>query len=195
MLSFCAFSRDNRSVAASRDLNRDVGAAEERVPAANRYSKEMKNAYATIQYAGDDFLVAISPSGHAQTVELKGARASAASPTELLLMAVGGCTAADVISILQKKREQVTSYRVEVRGERREEHPRSFRRIEVRHILFGRGINENSVAKAIELSDQKYCGVAATLRPTAEIVTSYEIHEDAEAPKQDAEPTTELGPA
>jgi putative redox protein len=144
----------------------------------------MKNSSATIHYGGDDFLVAITPSGHAQTLDLNGERASAASPTELLLIAVGGCTAADVISILHKKREVVTSYRVEVRGERREEHPRSFRRIEVRHILTGRGLSENAVAHAIELSDQKYCGVAATLRPTAEIVTSYEIHEEPKPAEQ-----------
>jgi putative redox protein len=67
---------------------------------------------------------------------------------------------------------------VEVRGERREEHPRSFRRIEVRHILRGRGLTEQAVARAIELSDTKYCSVSATLRPTAEIVSSYEIHEE-----------------
>jgi putative redox protein len=143
----------------------------------------MKDANATIRYAGDDFLVAVTPSGHAQTLDIKGERASAASPMELLLVAVGGCTAADVISILRKKREHVTAYRVEVRGERRDEHPRSFRRIQVRHILFGRGLSENAVAQAIELSDNKYCGVAATLRPTAEIVTSYEIHEEADAPR------------
>ncbi len=100
-----------------------------------------------------------------------------ASPLELLLVALGGCTGADVIDILRKKREHVTEYRVEVHGERREEHPRSFRRIEVRHILHGRGLNDKSVAHAIQLSDEKYCGVSATLRPTAEIVTSYEIHE------------------
>jgi len=97
---------------------------------------------------------------------------------ELLLVALGGCTAADVIDILRKKREHVTEYRVEVHGERREEYPKSFRRFEVRHILYGRGLNEKSVAHAIQLSDEKYCSVSATLRPTAEIVTSYEIHEE-----------------
>jgi putative redox protein len=160
----------------------------ERLGSERVFWKKMKNTFAIVQDAGDDFLVATTPGGHAQTLELNGARGSAASPTDLLLIAVGGCTAADVISILRKKRERVTSYRVEVRSERREEHPRSFRRIEVRHILFGYGLNENAVAKAIELSDQKYCGVAATLRPTAEIVTSYEIHEAPEPPKPDAEP-------
>jgi putative redox protein len=139
----------------------------------------MKDTKAILHYAGDDFFVGVSPSGHALTLDIKGERSSAPSPMELLLVALGGCTGADVIDILRKKREVVTEYRVEVHGERREEHPKSFRRIEVRHILHGRGLTEKSVAHAIQLSDEKYCGVAATLRPTAEIVTSYEIHEQA----------------
>jgi putative redox protein len=98
-----------------------------------------------------------------------------------LLIALGGCSGADVVSVLRKKREKVTSYRIEVRAERREEHPRSFRRFEVRHIVKGKGISEKAVAQAIQLSTEKYCGVAATVRPTAEIVTSYEIQEDNEA--------------
>jgi putative redox protein len=138
----------------------------------------MKDTKATIRYAGDDFFVAVPPSGHALAIDKKGERSSAASPLELLLVAVGACTAADVVDILRKKREHLTEYVVEVQGERREEHPRSFRRIEVRHILTGRGLNEKSVAHAIQLSDEKYCSVSATLRPTAEIVTSFEIREE-----------------
>ncbi len=138
----------------------------------------MKDANATVQYAGNDFFVAITPSGHAQTLDVSKDRWTAAGPLELLLIALGGCTGADVISILEKKREQVTDYRIEVHGDRREEHPRSFRRIDVRHILRGRGLSETAVAQAIKLSDTKYCSVAATLRPTAEIVSTYEIHEE-----------------
>jgi putative redox protein len=96
---------------------------------------------------------------------------------ELLLMALGSCTAVDVIGILEKKREHVTDYRVEVRGERREEYPRSFKRMEVHHIVTGKGVSEKAVAQAIELSSNKYCSVAATLRPTAEIVSTFEIIE------------------
>jgi putative redox protein len=145
-----------------------------------KYHEDMKDTKAMVRYAGDDFFVAVPPSGHAITLDMKGERSSAPSPMELLLLALGGCTAADVVDILRKKREHVTEYRVEVRGERREEHPRSFRRIEVRHIFVGRRLTEKSVAHAIHLSDEKYCGVSATLRPTAEIVTSYEIHEAAD---------------
>ena len=139
----------------------------------------MKNNYATVEHAGDDFFVAVTPSGHAQVLDVKGERSAASGPLELLLIALGGCTAADVISVLRKKREQVTAYKVEVRSERREEHPRSFRRFEVRHILRGKGISEKAVQHAVQLSTDKFCGVAATVRPTAEIVTSYEIQEEA----------------
>ena len=138
----------------------------------------MKDNKAILQYAGDDFFVATTPSGHAQVIDFKGDRSAATSPLELLLIAVGGCTGADVISILNKKREHVTSYRIEVHGDRREEHPKSFRRMEVKHILHGKGISKDSVERAISLSTEKYCSVAATLRPTAEIVTSYEIVEE-----------------
>ena len=96
---------------------------------------------------------------------------------ELLLVALGSCTGVDVIGILSKKREDVKDYCIELRGERRETHPRSYSRIAVHHIFKGRNISEKSVAQAIELSETKYCSVAATLRPAAEIVSSFEIIE------------------
>ena len=133
---------------------------------------------ATIHFAQNDFFVGITPSGHAQTIETDSQRHSAATPMELLLLALGGCTGVDVISILRKKRQQITDYRIEVSGERREEHPRAYTRLFVKHIVRGRGVSREAVERAIELSDQKYCSVAATLRGTAEIVTSYEIIED-----------------
>ena len=143
----------------------------------------MKNNYATVEYAGDDFFVAVTPSGHAQVLDTNGERSASSGPLELLLIALGGCTGADVISILRKKREQVTAYKIEVRAERREEHPRSFRRFEVRHIVRGKGISATAVEHAVQLSTDKYCGVAATVRPTAEIVTSFEIQQEPEEEK------------
>ena len=97
----------------------------------------MKNPFATVHYAGNDFFLAVSPSGHAVPIDTNGQRSAASGPLELLLLSLGGCTGADVISILHKKRERVTDYRVEIRGERREEHPRSYRKIELRHIVRG----------------------------------------------------------
>lgn len=97
------------------------------------------------------------------------------TPMQLVLLAVGSCSAIDVVSILHKKRQEVKGYRIEVTGERRTDHPRSFSKIHVHHVVTGRNISEKAVASAIELSDKKYCSVAATLRPTAEITTSFEI--------------------
>jgi putative redox protein len=136
---------------------------------------------ATIHFANNDFFIGITPSGHAQTIETDSHRGSAASPMELLLLALGGCTGVDVIDILKKKRQHVTGYRIEVHGDRREEYPRAYTKFYVKHIVSGRGVSEKAVARAIELSDQKYCSVAATVRGTAEIVTSYEIIEDTAA--------------
>lgn len=94
---------------------------------------------------------------------------------EMLLVSVAGCTAVDVISILQKKRQDVTDYDVEITGIRAEDHPRKFISFHINHIVHGRDVSEKAVADAVELSDTKYCSVAATVRPTAEITTSYEI--------------------
>jgi putative redox protein len=138
-------------------------------------SKENK---ATIHFAGDEFFIGITPSGHAQAIETNSTRASAATPMELLLIALGSCTGVDVISILKKKRQKVTSYRIEVSGARRAEFPRRYTRLEVKHIVSGHGVSAKAVAGAIELSDKKYCSVAATLRGSAEIVSSYEIVEE-----------------
>src|SRR5712671_61945 len=126
-----------------------------------------------IQYAGDDFFIARTPSGHAVTVDFNGERKTAPGPLELFIAGLGGCTAADVISILHKKREQVTAYRVEIRSERREEHPRSFRRIELKHIVRGHHLSAEAVKHAIGLSTDKYCSAISTVRPTAEVVTSF----------------------
>ena len=135
------------------------------------------NPKAVVQLVGNDLFVGFGPSGHAVPIDTDRARNSAPSPMELLLLALGSCTGIDVISILRKKRQSVTDYRVEVRGERREDYPRSYKRMEVHHIVTGRNISEQSVAQAIELSKQKYCSVAATFRPTAEMVSSFEIIE------------------
>lgn len=132
---------------------------------------------AVIHFAQDDLFIGITPSNHSLTLDTDHERSSAPTPMELLLVALGSCTAVDVISILKKKREQVTAYRVEVRGERRADHPRSYTRMEVHHVVTGREISEKAVSQAIELSETKYCSVAATFRPSAEIVSTFEIIE------------------
>src|ERR1700676_196765 len=135
----------------------------------------MTELKATVHYGGTDFFIGVRPSGHAQTIETNGDRGSAASPIELLLIAVGSCIASDVLDMLRRKREHVTDYRIEVKGERREDFPRSFKKIQLHHVLAGYGLSASSVEHAIGLSDSKYCSVAATLRPSAEISVTYEI--------------------
>jgi putative redox protein len=132
---------------------------------------------ATVQYAGDDFFIGTAPSGNVQLMDSKADRHAAPTPLEMLLVSVAACTAFDVQSILAKKRQDVTDYRVEVVGERADDHPRKFIKFHVHHIVHGRSVSEKALADAIELSDTKYCSVAATVRPTAEITTSFEIVE------------------
>jgi putative redox protein len=136
------------------------------------------NSYsAVVQYAGDEFFIGTPPSGHAQVIDMKGDRKAAASPLEMLLVSVAACTAADVISILLKKRQEVTDYRVEITGDRAEDHPRKFVSFHINHIVQGRSVSAKAVEDAVHLSDTKYCSVAATVRPTAEITTSFQIIE------------------
>lgn len=129
-----------------------------------------------IEYTGDEFFTATPPSGHSVKLDVQSGRHAAPGPLELFVIGVGACTAADVISILHKKREPVAGYRVEVRTQRRDDHPRAFLRFELRHIVRGR-VSPESVRRAIDLSTNKYCSAVATVRPTAEVVTSFEIQD------------------
>ena len=133
---------------------------------------------ALVRFVSDDLFLGITPSGHAMALDTDGQRSTAPSPVELLLVALGSCTATDVASILTKKRQHVTSYVVEVSGQRRDEYPRKYTSMKVHHIFTGRSISPRAVAHAIELSETKYCSVAATLRPTVEIQSSFEIIEE-----------------
>jgi putative redox protein len=132
---------------------------------------------ATVQFVSDDLFLGVSPSGHALPMDTNSQRSSAASPVELLLLALGACTATDVASILKKKRQHVTSYVIEITGQRRDDYPRRFTAMNVHHILTGNSLSAKAVAQAIELSDVKYCSVAATLRPQVEIQSTFEIIE------------------
>ena len=132
---------------------------------------------ASLHYAGDDSFVGTSPSGHGLVTTFSHDKPNAPTPMELVLLALGGCTGADVISILQKKRQRVTDYRVEVRAERRVEHPRIYTSIEVIHLVRGRDLDAKAVAHAIELSETKYCSVSAMLSAATKITTRFELSE------------------
>lgn len=133
---------------------------------------------AVVRFAGDELFIGTTPSGHSVLFDTNSQRSLAPSPVEILLVALGSCTAVDVIGILQKKRQQVSSYSVEVTGERRDEYPRSYTSMKVHHILTGSHLSPKAVSQAIELSETKYCSVAATLRPAVEIQSTFEIIEE-----------------
>ena len=96
-------------------------------------------------------------------------------PSELLLVALGSCTAVDVVEILVKKRTTLTSLEIQVTGEQDIDPPWTFRNFHIQYLLRGKDLTEKAVAQAIQLSEEKYCSVAATVRAIAPITTSFEI--------------------
>ena len=107
-----------------------------------------------------------------------GENGTGISPSALLLVGLGGCTAYDVVGILEKKRQKLTGLEVAVTGEQDEDPPWTYRKIHIHYELRGKGLREKAVQDAIELSEEKYCSVAATVRGIAEITYDYTIVED-----------------
>jgi len=102
---------------------------------------------------------------------------SGVRPVELLLVALAGCTGMDVISILQKKRQRVVDFEVNVSGDRRPEHPKAWTHMHIEYVVRGHDIDPAAVDRAIELSETKYCSVTATLQGNVEITHSVTIEE------------------
>ena len=101
-------------------------------------------------------------------------------PSELMLVALGACSSVDVIGILEKRKVKLTKYEVQISAEQAADPPWTFEKIHLNYILAGQDLNEKDVAKAIELSEGKYCSVAATLKGKAQITTEFVIEpEDA----------------
>ncbi len=98
-------------------------------------------------------------------------------PLELMAVSLAGCTAMDVISVLQKKRQQVTAFEVRVQTERAADHPRVFTKVHVEYIVTGKGISETALERSIELSETKYCPAQALLSKAVAITHSYKILE------------------
>jgi putative redox protein len=99
-------------------------------------------------------------------------------PSELLLLAVASCTAVDVVEILAKKRMPLDHLEISCSGEQDQDPPWTFRKIHLRYVIGGKNLTEKAVAQAIQLSEEKYCSVAATVRATAQITTEFEILEE-----------------
>jgi putative redox protein len=123
-------------------------------------------------------------SGHYVTLDAAeggGGQNAGFRPMEMLLVGLAGCTGMDVISILRKKRQDVTGYEVHVTGRRAEDHPMVFEEITVEHIVTGRNIRPEAVERAIELSETRYCGAGAMLGKVAHLTHTYRLIEATEA--------------
>lgn len=99
-------------------------------------------------------------------------------PKELMLLALGGCTGSDVVSILQKKRIDVRSFEINLTAEMSEDHPKVFTSMNIEYVFKGKGIKDSDVERAIELSQTKYCGVTKMYEKAMEITHSFTIHNE-----------------
>lgn len=132
---------------------------------------------ATVRWVGGEEFLAAMPSGHAIVMDADREHNSAPGPMEMLLGALGACTAVDVVSILAKKRQTLISLEIKVSGERAPEPPSVWTKIDVAYRLKG-ALDEKAVRDAIELSQNKYCSVAAMLRKTAKLSYTFAIESD-----------------
>ncbi len=125
--------------------------------------------------------VATPASNHAIVLdgsEVAGGADSSIHPGELLLVGLAGCTGIDVISMLKKMKVEVQEFEVRVQGEAAEEHPKYWKKINVTYWVKGRDVPEDKLRKAIELSQEKYCSVSATLKNKVEISYDHQIETD-----------------
>jgi putative redox protein len=129
---------------------------------------------ATVKWVGGEEFVAQMPSGHAVPFDTDRKHNAAPGPMEMLLGALGACSSVDVISILAKKRQKLVSLEIVISGERAANPPAVWTKIDMVYRLSG-AVEEKAARDAIELSQTKYCSVAAMLRKTAEITYRFEI--------------------
>jgi putative redox protein len=128
----------------------------------------------TVRWVGGEEFVAQMPSGHAVVFDADRNHNSAPGPMEMLLGALGACSSVDVVEILRKKRQKLESLEIEISGERASEPPTVWTKIAMVYRLTGT-LDEKAVRDAIELSQNKYCSVAATLGKTAQITYRFQI--------------------
>jgi len=132
---------------------------------------------ASVKWIGEEKFSATGPSGHTVAVDSDRQTNTAPGPMELVLIALGACTATDVVAVLKKKRQKLESLEVVCSGERAAQPPTVWTKLEIVYRLRG-NLDDAAVKRAIELSEDKYCSVAAMLKKTAKITWRYEILRD-----------------
>ena len=129
---------------------------------------------ASAKWIGEQKFVATGPSGHAVPIDSDRESNTAPGPMEMVLMALGACTATDIVIVLAKKRQKLQSLEVICTGERAKEPPSVWTKIEILYRLHGT-LDEAAVKHAIQLSEEKYCSVSAMPQKTAKITWTHEI--------------------
>lgn len=117
-------------------------------------------------------------SGHEIIIDTKkefGGYDSAPTPVNLLLLSLGSCTLMDVISLLDKMKVDYDDIKVKVSGERHDEHPKTFKYIQIKYIVYGKDPDKSKIKKSIDLSTEKYCSIHAMLKKSTKISNSFEI--------------------
>lgn len=131
-----------------------------------------------VRWSGDMEFTGVSGSGYQvlmDAIPKFGGKGKRPTPMQLVLIALGGCTGMDVVSILNKMGVEISGLEIKLRGERKMEHPKAYKEIEIKYIFKGKDIAEEKVKKAITLSQEKYCSVSTMLAKACEIRYSYEI--------------------
>jgi putative redox protein len=136
----------------------------------------------TVRWQPDAGMAFVAETGSGHLITMDGApegggRNLAPRPMETVLAGTGGCTAYDVVLILRRGRQQVTGCSVKIEAERAETEPKVFTRIHMHFTVSGKALSEAAVARAIQLSHEKYCSASAMLAKTAEMTTGFEIVE------------------
>lgn len=129
----------------------------------------MQHKQVDVDWAGRGMVFSGGSAGRTAVV-IDGGGAEGPSPVDALLVALAGCTASDVVMILEKKRLPLSALRVSVTGERRDEYPRRFLNIKLVFHVTAQGATEAAVRQAIDLSMEKYCSVSHSLNPDIPVI-------------------------
>jgi putative redox protein len=129
---------------------------------------------ATVKWIEGKQFIGIDSTNHSVVLSTPG-EGIGIKPSDLLLIAVAACSAVDVVEILEKKRMPLSQLVINSSGEQDQDPPWTFRKIHVHYKIGGRNLTEKAVAQAIQLSEEKYCSVFATIRATAQITSDFEL--------------------
>jgi len=139
----------------------------------------MGTSTATVQWLSGQRFVGIDSTNHSVVLSSQ-AEGVGVKPSDMLMIALASCCAVDVVEILAKKRMPIDSMKITTTGEQDADPPWTFRKIHLKCRLSGAGLTKKAVEQAIQLAEEKYCSVAATLRATVKITTEFQIIREGE---------------